>query len=64
MSEAIVSVLNFGFKDLQLNTIEAFTHKNNIASIALLKKHQFIFQPERKDEGFENNRIFRLENNQ
>ena len=64
MSEAIVSVLNFGFRDLQLNTIEAFTHKNNIASIALLKKHQFIFQPERKDEGFENNRIFRLENNQ
>ncbi|KGL63041.1 GNAT family N-acetyltransferase [Polaribacter sp. Hel1_85] len=62
MSEAIQEIINFGFTNLQLKTIEAFTHKNNIASIALLEKHNFVFQPERKDEGFDNNRIFKLEN--
>ena len=61
MSEAIKAVIQFGFTNLNLKTIEAFTHKNNIASIALLEKHHFVFQPERRDEGFENNRIFRLE---
>ena len=46
---------------MQLKIIEAFTHQNNIASIALLEKHNFVFQPERSDESFENNRIFRLD---
>ena len=62
MSEALKEVLNFGFHNLQLKTIEAFTHKNNIASIALLEKHQFVFQTERREDGFENNRIWKLEN--
>ena len=62
MSEAIKSVLQFGFQELNLKTIEGFTHKNNITSIALLEKHNFVFQPERRDEGFENNRIFKLKN--
>lgn len=61
MSEALQEVLNFGFDKLNLKTIEAFTHKNNIASIALLEKHSFVFQPERREEEFENNRIFKLE---
>jgi len=26
----------------------------------LLKKHQFVFQVERREDGFENNRIFKL----
>ena len=29
-----------------------------MTSIALLEKHNFVFQPERREEGFENNRIF------
>jgi ribosomal-protein-alanine N-acetyltransferase len=63
MSEAIEAVLNFGFEKMNLETIEAFTHKNNKASIALLKKHHFILQPERKCENFEYNQIFKLTNN-
>jgi|TARA_B110000908_G_C10238721_1_gene444863 ribosomal-protein-alanine N-acetyltransferase len=63
MSEAIFAVLNFGFEQLNLRTIEAYTHKNNLRSITLLKKHQFIFQSQRKDPSFEHNLIFKLESN-
>jgi ribosomal-protein-alanine N-acetyltransferase len=62
MSEAFEEVLNFGFKNLELKTIEAFTHKNNTASIALLEKLKFVLHPDRRDEGFENNRSYRIEN--
>lgn len=55
MSEAFGPVLKYGFQNLELKTIEAFTHKNNTASIALLEKLDFVFDPQRKDEGFENN---------
>lgn len=61
MSEAMKTVIEFGKTILKLKTIEAFTHQNNSASIALLEKHQFGLQPERREKGFENNRIFRLE---
>ena len=37
MSEAMKSVLNYGFSEMNLNTVEAFTHKNNIASFSHLK---------------------------
>ena len=60
MSETIKTVLQFGFKKLNLNTIEAFTHKNNLPSIALLEKHNFIFQPERKCKTYNYNRIYSL----
>tara|TARA_B110000971_G_C19915680_1_gene456701 strand:- start:31 stop:561 length:531 start_codon:yes stop_codon:yes gene_type:complete len=62
MSEAFDKILNFGFQNLDLKTIEAFTHKNNTASIALLQKQKFVLHPERREEGFENNRSYRLEN--
>ena len=64
MNEAMRKAVSFGIKTMKLEIIEAFTHQNNIASIALLEKHNFVFQPERRDKGFENNRIFRLEINQ
>ncbi|MDG1529471.1 MAG: GNAT family N-acetyltransferase [Polaribacter sp.] len=64
MNEAMQAIISFGIKTKNLKVIEAFTHQNNMASIALLEKHNFVLQPERKDEGFENNRIFRLEINQ
>ncbi len=60
MNEAMQAVLEFGKTRMQLKTTEAFTHQNNKASIALLEKHHFVFQPERRDEGFENNRIWKL----
>ena len=61
MSEAFQEVLSFGFKTLELKTVEAFTHQHNKASIILLEKQKFILDPERRDEGFENNRSYRLE---
>ena len=63
MSEVVDEVLKFGFKEMNLNTIEAYTHKNNIPSIALLKKYNFIYLPEKRDEKIKNNRIFKLEKN-
>lgn len=60
MNEAIGSVINFGFKELKLNTIEAYTSKHNLSSIKLLKKNHFIFQKDRKDEDFQDNIIFTL----
>lgn len=60
MNESCKAVLNFGLYLMNLETIEAFTHKDNETSKALLKKHQFVFQVERREDGFENNRIFKL----
>ena len=60
MSEAFEAVLKFGFENLELKTIEAFTHQDNIASIALLEKQKFVLDPEKREEGFENNRSYRL----
>jgi ribosomal-protein-alanine N-acetyltransferase len=64
MSEAFEAILKFGFENLELKTIEAFTHQKNTASIALLKKQQFVLDPERRDEGFENNRSYRIVNSE
>lgn len=61
MTEAFEEVLEFGFQQMELKTIEAFTHENNNASKALLEKHGFVFQPERKDDGFVHNRIYKLD---
>ncbi|MGD1319769.1 GNAT family N-acetyltransferase [Chryseobacterium sp. 2R14A] len=60
MSEALQSVLNFSFKDLDLSQILAFTHKLNENSKRLLLKHHFVLEEGRKDEGFPDNVVFSL----
>lgn len=60
MDESFDKVLEFGFQQMELKTIGAFTDKNNTASIALLEKRNFVFDPEIKDEGFVNNISYRL----
>ena len=60
MSEAFDEVLKFGFQNLELKTIEAFTHQDNTASIALLEKQKFVLDPDKREEGFENNLSYRL----
>lgn len=60
MSEAMETVLEYGKSVLKLQTIEAFTHKNNTASTTLLKKHQFILDD---DDLFDGNTIYRLDIN-
>lgn len=61
MSEAMKTVLDFGFNNMNLKTIEAFTHKNNKASFALLEKHNFVYQPERKCKVYDFNTIWKLD---
>ena len=58
MSEALESVIEFGFTKLELVTIEAFTDAKNINSQLLLKKFNFKYESYRKDKGFPNNKIY------
>jgi ribosomal-protein-alanine N-acetyltransferase len=41
MSEAVSAVLAFGFGTLRLALIEAYTHRENHASLRMLKQHGF-----------------------
>lgn len=61
MSEAMKSVIDFGFTQLKLDIIEAFTHKENETSKRLLKKNGFKFMEDRTDEDNANNIIFEIE---
>lgn len=60
MFEAVKAILEYGFNDLKLEKIEAFTHKNNFKSIQLLEKSSFVLNERRKDEEVEDNIIFEL----
>jgi len=60
MSEAISTVLDFGFNQLQFQMIEAFTHSQNEPSKAVLFKHGFTHEPARKDDKNKNNWIYEL----
>lgn len=60
MSEAVHFILNYGFDELNLKKIEAFTHKNNSNSIQLLQKSKFILKQNRRDEKNLENIIFEL----
>lgn len=62
MNEALNCILNFGFANLQLSMIEAYTQKGNTNSIKLLTKNGFIHDPSRTDEGFPLNDIYTLSN--
>ncbi|GAA0892950.1 GNAT family protein [Fulvivirga kasyanovii] len=61
MSESIRAILNFGFNELNLDAIEAYTHEKNESSVELLKRNRFILLKDRKDERNANNIIFRIE---
>ena len=60
MNEAMKTVLKFGFEELQLDQIMAYTHHSNENSIKLLKKNGFVIQHDKKDAGNKNNIIFSL----
>ena len=64
MSEAIKTVLNYGFQELKLDQIEAFTHRENEASVRLLIKSGFKHNENRSDSGNPNNAIYELRNPQ
>ena len=44
MQEALTKVLAFGYETLRLQEIEGYTHRNNLKSIALMKRNGFTFK--------------------
>lgn len=64
MSESLQSVLEYGFKNLNLDIIEAYTHQKNENSKALLERNNFKLILEKKDDGNLNNVVFEIKKNQ
>jgi [ribosomal protein S5]-alanine N-acetyltransferase len=42
MSEALEHIIEYGFKEMNLNRIEAFVSPDNVASLKLMKKFKFV----------------------
>jgi len=61
MSEALKEVIRYGKTQLKLNHIEAYTHKDNNSSKALLEKHNFHLVERKIDQDNLNNSIYRLD---
>jgi len=61
MSEALKNIVAFGFNELRLIKIEAFTHIENENSKKLLEKNGFILMEKKKDEINNSNLIFEIE---
>ena len=60
MTEALREVLHFGFHNLNLENIVAFTHRANENSKKLLIKNGFMLQKEETDPDNEDNIIFSI----
>ncbi|TYB79330.1 GNAT family N-acetyltransferase [Bizionia myxarmorum] len=60
MDESLKSVVNYGFNTLNLNTIEAYTHKRNTRSKNLLKRNGFNLLTEKQDENNLDNAVYEL----
>lgn len=60
MNEALQCVINYGFSELNLKTITAYTHRENNNSLQLLKKNGFIWNEGEIDEGFPHNVIYSI----
>ena len=58
MSEALERTMQYGFVDLKLDMIDAFTHQNNKSSIRLLSDHGFEENKNRIDEKVKENLIY------
>jgi len=43
MTEAMLAIISFSFKTLELKTLKAHTNRNNLASCRLLEKNNFRF---------------------
>ena len=60
MSEALKKIIDFGFQEIELDAIEAFTHRDNNDSTKLLQKFNFKQNKERIDKENNDNIIFTL----
>ena len=62
MRESLNSVVNFGFNELKLDKIEAFTHNENINSKKLLEKNGFALVLGKIDNDNLSNVVFEIIN--
>jgi [ribosomal protein S5]-alanine N-acetyltransferase len=60
LQEAMLSVIHYGFGNILLKRIEAYTHKDNLRSIRLLEKNGFIRESQRIDNDHSSNLIFSI----
>ena len=60
MSEALEKIIAFAFRDIELISIEAYTHKKNDDSTKLLRKYNFKLEANRVDKENIDNIIFTL----
>lgn len=60
MNEAINMVMEFGFNVLHFLIIEAYTHKQNISSINLLKKNSYHQKIDKLNKDNLNNVVFEI----
>ncbi|SEM08600.1 ribosomal-protein-alanine N-acetyltransferase [Chryseobacterium taichungense] len=63
MSEALSTVIDFAFKNLNLTEIVAMTDRFNNDSQKILLRHHFALEEDREDEGFPDNLVFSLKSN-
>lgn len=52
MQEALISVINYGFNNVKLHSIEAVVDPNNLASAKLLERNNFIKEAHFKENHF------------
>ena len=60
MQEALKGILEFGFQQLNLELIEAYTHYQNESSKKLLERNGFKLMKGKEDEHNENNIVYEL----
>lgn len=60
MTEAVASVLEYGFKEMRLNRIQAETHAENVGSGALVRKLGFKFEGVHRQQAFWGNQFHDL----
>ena len=58
MDESLKSILDFGFKNLHLDLIEAYTHHKNEPSKKLLERNKFKLIVDKKDQYNSDNIIY------
>ena len=61
MTKAIKTIINFSFRHIPVNRIEAVTIKENIASVTTLKKVGFIYEGTMKNYRYFNGRFHDIE---
>ena len=60
MTSALRKIINFAFTELNIETVEAYTHSENLSSRKLLEKFDFKLMPGKTDPDNSNNVIYCL----